>query len=297
MASLKEIKARIASVQSTLKITSAMKLVASAKLRKAQGALACLKEYRDTFYELLSVMQPYIGPLPQSGSRDEDVPFPDSDLKRERVAVVVLSSNTSLCGSYNANVVKGLKRETDLLTGRGNRVTVFPIGEKVAKYASKIPVEVCRDYVHFDEKELKRFSDTIAARLLADFINGTFDRIEVVYTLFHSASRHSVECDTLLPFCPSRMAVPESADPEVFIFEPSPKEIAEAMIPTAVSVQMHEYVLSAVSSEHASRMLAMQTATDNATKLLAELQLSYNKGRQQAITEELTDISNGKLEG
>ena len=284
MASLKEIKARISSVSSTLKITQAMKMVASAKLRKAQKMVGGLDAYKTALYAILGSLKAYLAqsPLakPSAGSK---------------VAVVVFSSHTALCGSYNANIFKALEKEIGRLTSEGKAVVVYPVGEKVAKMSRKAGYDLCNDFVGCADKLSYDDMAALAQYMIDRFTAGEFGAVELLYMHYHSAARQSVEVQTWLPVSGD---IPGSdarqVDPDLIV-EPSAEEVASGLLPLAMRTDMYATLLSSNASENACRMIAMQTASDNAQELLQQLMLTYNKQRQQVITEELTDISNGKL--
>ncbi|MBP9987270.1 MAG: ATP synthase F1 subunit gamma [Bacteroidales bacterium] len=301
MSSLKEIKARIASVGSTLKITSAMKMVSSAKLRKVQNVIAGHEAYKSALLDILSELAGYL---------------PESEFAAGggagSVAVVAFSSNTSLCGAFNSNVARALDKEVAALVAEGRAVTVFPVGEKVAKAAHRAGYSVDDTYTAVADKGTFSDASGLAERLMKGYLEGEFCRVVLLYTRYISAARQQITVEEFLPVadssrfaadaaCGSLHAEDSDAGPgfaddfEEFIVEPSKKELLAKLLPLALHTQVYATLLSSSASEHAARMIAMQTATDNATDLLAELQLTYNKQRQQAITEELTDISNGKL--
>lgn len=313
MSSLKEIKARIASVGSTLKITSAMKMVSSAKLRKVQNVIAGHEAYKSALLDILSELAGY---LPESefaaGGSVAGSPAAGQHAGSGRVAVVAFSSNTSLCGAFNSNVARALDKEVAALVSEGRAVTVFPVGEKVAKAAHKAGYAVDDTYAAVADKGTFSDASDLAERLMKGYLEGEFCRVVLLYTRYISAARQQITVEEFLPVADSSRFAADAAcgslhaedsdaglgfadDFEEFIVEPSKKELFAKLLPLALHTQVYATLLSSSASEHAARMIAMQTATDNATDLLAELQLTYNKQRQQAITEELTDISNGKL--
>ncbi len=287
MASLKEIKARISSVKSTLKITQAMKMVASAKLRKAQKMVAGLDAYKGALNDIL------LGLSHQMSSSALVASQPSAD----RVAIVVFSSNTALCGSYNTNIFKALEARVNEIEAAGNPVTVFPVGEKVARMARKAGRDVRADFVAAGDNLSYDDMASLAQFFVDGFVAGRFVRVELLYMRYHSASRQSIENGTWLPLKTSAAVDEGALDPlaDDVIVEPSEREVAEKLLPLAMRTDMYATLLSSNASENACRMIAMQTASDNAQDLLGQLQLTYNKQRQQVITEELTDISNGKL--
>ncbi|MBO4417766.1 MAG: ATP synthase F1 subunit gamma [Bacteroidales bacterium] len=287
MASLKEIKARISSVKSTLKITQAMKMVASAKLRKAQKMVAGLDAYKSALNEILQRLSQ------KTSSSSLAVPQPSA----KRVAIVVFSSNTALCGSYNSNIFKALEARIAGVEAAGNPVTVFPVGEKVAKMARKAGRDVNSDFVSAGDNLSYDDMASLAQFFVDGFVAGRFARVELLYMHYYSASRQSIEDDTWLPLKASAAVVSDGQEPlaDDVIVEPSEREVVQKLLPLAMRTDMYATLLSSNASENACRMIAMQTASDNAQDLLQQLQLTYNKQRQQDITEELTDISNGKL--
>lgn len=287
MASLKEIKARISSVKSTLKITQAMKMVASAKLRKAQKMVAGLDAYKGALNDILLGLSHQMS----SSALVASQPFAD------RVAIVVFSSNTALCGSYNTNIFKALEARVNEIEAAGNPVTVFPVGEKVARMARKAGRDVRADFVAAGDNLSYDDMASLAQFFVDGFVAGRFARVELLYMRYHSASRQSIENGTWLPLKTSAAVDEGALDPlaDDVIVEPSEREVAEKLLPLAMRTDMYATLLSSNASENACRMIAMQTASDNAQDLLGQLQLTYNKQRQQVITEELTDISNGKL--
>lgn len=288
MSSLKEIKARISSVSNTLKITQAMKMVASAKLRKAQRMVGGLDAYREALYDILDSLREYVGKSSLA-----------SAMAGGKCAIVVFSSNTALCGSYNANVFKALGARLRKLEGEGTRAVVIPVGEKVAKMARKDGYDVTGDFVTSGDRLSYDDMSALGQYLIEAFLSGTFSRVELLYTHYHSASRQSLESRAWLPVADTSLArseeETENSFPEEVIVEPGKEEVVEKLLPLAMRTDMYATLLSSNASENACRMIAMQTASDNAEELLAQLRLTYNKQRQQDITAELTDISNGKL--
>lgn len=279
---------------STLKITSAMKMVSSAKLRKVQNVIAGHEAYKSALLDILGALSDNIsgsgymaGVCNESGSG--------------RVAVVVFSSNTSLCGAFNSNIVRALNAEVAHLAAEGHQVTVFPVGEKVSKAARKEGYVIDCTYAAFADKGTFSDAAALAERLMQGYLEGEFCKVVLLYTRYISASRQQISIEDFLPVsdisgADSGSAAVNNEDGfEEYIIEPSKRELVEKLLPLALHTQIYGTLLSSSASEHAARMIAMQTATDNAKDLLAELQLTYNKQRQQAITEELTDISNGKL--
>ena len=282
MASLKEIKGRIAAVQSTLKITSAMKMVSSAKLHKVQGTAASFAEYESR----LSAMVATLRSVAKVSS-----PFTLSHTSKKKAIIVALASDSSLCGGFNASAIKALNEAEKRLANEGyEQRTVVAIGEKMVAAATKAEYDMCRDFPtsigDYTYAEVARLAEWLMEEYAAERV----DRVEVVYHHFHSMGRQSSVADQLLPMAVDSMAAAEATDIE-YIFEPSVEELLASVVPYAVKTRLYEILLDNTTSEHAARTVAMQTASDNANDLLDELRLTYNKRRQQAITDELADIT------
>lgn len=282
MASLKEIKGRIASVQSTLKITSAMKMVSSAKLHKVQGTAASFAEYESR----LSAMVATLRSVAKVSS-----PFTLSHTSKKKAIIVALASDSSLCGGFNASAIKALNETEKRLAAEGYKEqTVIAIGEKMVAAATKAGCDMCRefptsigDYTYADVARLAEW-------LMEEYAAERIDRVEVVYHHFHSMGRQTPASDQLLPMTDDSLVAAAESDVE-YIFEPSVEELLASLVPYAVKTRLYEILLDNTTSEHAARTVAMQTASDNANDLLDELRLTYNKRRQQAITDELADIT------
>ena len=380
MSSLREIKDRIGSVKSTLKITSAMKLVASSKLRKAQKAIETLRPYEETLCGILSsltsgsasgqtppttvslrstppqAVPPLTVPrvawvagavcpdcpdcpdangssdttsetagegsvyggavtacglvngrgssdslgdvmgvaphqrraceagMERSGSHAETFPF-DGGKK----AVVVISSNSSLCGGFNGNVVK---KALEVVKACGD-VEVFAIGRRGADALRKAGYP-SDDWSELVAKPSYALSDKLARKIAGRFSDGEYSQVILVYNHFVTTAHQEVAVEQYLPFAAPVAAVPE--DPDLYIVEPGRKEVLEELLPKVVALKFHAAILDSAAAEHAARTVAMQTATDNAQDLLDELTLEYNKGRQQKITSEILDLLGGKTE-
>lgn len=293
MASLREIKDRISSVRSTLKITSAMKLVASSKLRKAQKEIESIRPYEKALDSILADVAGASTLSCKLESRNPDAP----------VAVVAVASNNSLCGGFNVNIIK---QALETLGGIGS-VELFCIGRKMSEALKKAGYKPV-----FESSELigsPRFdkSEKLAKRLISAFMNGEYSKVLLVYNSFVSASSQKPVVEQYLPFSISAEKPVAEEDDEIwdadadrrrhkFLFEPSPDEIAEGLIPQLLDLKFHAALLDSSAAEQAARTIAMQTATDNAEHLLADLTLEYNKGRQQKITAEILDLVAGSAE-
>ncbi len=294
MASLKEIKSRIVSVENTLKITSAMKMVASAKLHKVENVTRNLSMYKNSLFGILK-------------SLCDDVKLHSASIytipheSKNNVALIAFSSNGSLCGNFNNEIIDILKKTVEKYRSEGvNNLVIFPIGEKVTKAVQKAGLKT--DLSFNNMAEAVSFNDTAAVSryMMSKFNECAFDEISVVYTQFISAGQHKAVSEVFLPLTAGQLLSGNVADGESkinrdfndYILEPSGEAILEHLLPYALNSKMYDMHLSSNASEYASRMVAMQTASDNAAELLDDLKLNYNKKRQQNITEELTDISN-----
>ena len=291
MPSLKEIKGRIASVGGTLKITSAMKLVASAKLHKAQAAIEGALPYQR---QLEGIMRMAVG-----GTTQHPLCTPHGE--RKAVALIAIASNTSLCGGYNANVLRHTLAALEQYRREGLRVTVYAIGRKLdqalVKWARSqdgwlTPV---RDYVEKGDKPAYADAADLALSLADDYAAGRIDGAELIYMHFKSMASQALTHETLLPL-PLQSDAGSGEEERAHIMEPSREALLEALVPDSLAMKMYAVMLDAQAAEHAARTVAMQTATDNANELLDELQIQYNKGRQAAITAELLDIVGGSMQ-
>ena len=286
MASLKEIKGRIASVNSTLKITSAMKMVASAKLHRAQAAIENMLPYERRLDEMLS------GFLSAEGASES--PYAENREVR-RVAVVAVSSNSSLCGAFNANAVKrfnGTVAEYEKL-GRDN-ILVFPIGRKIADAVRREGFVPQGDFQQMIDRPDYKAAAELAARLMKMFADGEVDRIDLVYNHFKSSASQIVVRERYLPV-DTEPKGERKAFATDYIVEPGRDEVMRALIPQVLSLKIYTMLLDSNAAEHAARTVAMQMASDNATELLQELTVQYNKSRQQAITNELLDMMGAEI--
>ena len=285
MASLKEIKTRIQSVKSTQKITSAMKMVSSAKLRKAQKTIENLFPYEQRLNGLLNNFL---------SSEEDNVSIYAETREVKRVAIVAFSSNSSLCGSFNTNVSKRLNQTIDKYRALGvENILIYPIGKKVAKASRKAGFEPQSNFDSMADKPTYSAALTFADDIMRLFMNKDIDRVELIYHHFKSKSTQVLIDETFLPIQlkPAEKGV-VALD---YIVEPDRETIMSELIPKVLRLKIYTALLDSNASEHAARTMAMQTATDNATDLLQDLSLQYNKSRQQAITNELLDIIGGSF--
>ena len=319
MASLKETKGRIASVKSTLKITSAMKMVASAKLHKAQNAIGSMTPYERKLREMLQLLLASV-PLdkrqvltPENcatlGNRRGGDPSgklgggpAEQDVFRgekpaAKVAIVAFASNSSLCGGFNGNVVREVKARVNALKAEGCEVEVISVGKKVAEPMKRAGYPSAKDWNDLVAHVSYASADALAKMLQKAFADGKYGRIELIYNHFVSTATQKVVCETYLPAQPVIPAGGETREwPEDLIIEPSAEEMLADLLPLVRSLRIYTVILDSVAAEHAARTIAMQTATDNGENILQELTLEYNKGRQQKITSEILDIVGGSMQ-
>ena len=285
MSSLREIKDHIGSVKSTLKITSAMKLVASSKLRKAQNAIESMRPYEEALGYALSAAKSTAHPVDVKRTEPEE----DEKVSVGKTAVVTISSNSSLCGGFNSNVIK--KTLTEIC--KAGDTVIFALGRKVADAVKKAGVPSEGDFSDMVAHPSYGAVSALADELSRRFISGEFSSVILVYTHFISTSRQEVVAERYLPF---EALETEMTYPEDYIVEPSPEEAVEYLTPLVLGLKLYAAVLDSAASEHSARTIAMQTATDNGNDLLSELTLEYNKGRQQKITAEILDLIGGKCD-
>ena len=285
MASLKEIKSRIQSVKSTQKITSAMKMVSSAKLRKAQKTIENLFPYEQKLNGLLNNFL---------SAEEDNVSVYAETREIKRVAIVVFSSNSSLCGSFNTNVSKRLTQTIDKYRALGvENILIYPVGKKVAKASRKTGFEPQSNFDSMADKPSYSAALTLADDIMNMFKNKDIDCVELIYHHFKSKSTQVMIEETYLPI-QLKPAEKGTVAPD-YIVEPDRETIMSELIPKVLRLKIYTALLDSNASEHAARTMAMQTATDNASDLLQDLSLQYNKSRQQAITNELLDIIGGSF--
>lgn len=301
MPSLKEIKNRVASVNSTLKITSAMKMVAAAKLHKAQTAIGNMLPYQEMLYGMLGKLMTYrqaamVGEEPLE--EPQDVLY--SSRPVHKVAIVAYSSNSSLCGGFNSSAIKHVTAIIDEYLASGlsaEDITVFSVGRKMADAMKKKGFVSPADYTHLADKPSYEEASKLATELVHGFMTGRFDKVELSYNHFRSTASQPPVRETYLPFAPvndtEKTGNAESFD---YIVEPDVDTILEELLPKVLMLKMYTVQLDTNAAEHAARTLAMQTATDNGNEILQELTLEYNKGRQQKITSEILDLVGGSMQ-
>lgn len=320
MPSLKEIKSRIASINSTRKITSAMKMVASSKLHHAQTAIENMLPYENMLEHILKT---FLVSAP-----DVELPF-DQERPVKKVALIVFSSNSSLCGGFNANIIKTMLHAIEEYRKQGltnDDIIIYPIGRKVEEKVRKLGLRSAGSFVHLADKPNSAQCRDISVEAGTMFLEGKVDKVELIYHHFKSAGSQVLTRRTFLPIdlhddvgadndrdLSSNLATKKSQEylknrnkqeeereqatvkplNDNFLVEPDLKTVLTELVPKELHLMVYTALLDSNASEHAARMVAMQTATDNADELLRELNLQYNKSRQAAITSELLDIVGG----
>ena len=280
MANLKEIRNRITSVSSTMQITSAMKMVSAAKLKKAQDAITAMRPYAEKLTELLQNLSSTLeGEVGGDFTKQREV---------NKVLLVVVTSNRGLAGAFNSNAIKEAKNRAAFYAGK--QVDIFAIGKKGNDILSKTNTVIANKSEVFDALTFDNVSE-IAQTLTEKFISGDYDKIEVVYNQFKNAATQIVQVEQFLPLAPIKSDKPVSSGD--YIFEPSKEEIVETLIPKMLKTQLYKSIRDSFASEHGARMTAMHKATDNATELRNQLKLTYNKARQASITNEILEIVGG----
>lgn len=288
MPNLKEVRNRIVSVNSTMQITSAMKMVAAAKMKKAQDAIIQMRPYAEKMTEILSNL---------SGSLDASEGAYSADRDVKRVLLVAISANRGLCGAFNANVIKAVKKEAEE-TYKNADVHIMCVGKKVhdviRKSSYKVPSDAAVSEERNDVFDNLNFSyaSEVAQEVMDAFVAENYDKVVLVYNSFKNAAVQIMKTEQFLPIVPAESNEETSTDVE-YIFEPGKKEILDEIIPKSLKTQFYKAVLDSNASEQGARMTAMHKATDNASELLKNLKLSYNKARQAAITTEILEITSG----
>ena len=287
MASLKEIRNRIVSVQSTQKITGAMKLVSAAKLRRAQTAIIGLRPYSNKLNEILSN-------LSASVENSENSPlFAQRDIKK--ILLIVITSNRGLCGSFNSSIIKEVSKIVDnkyKAQFESGNLELICIGKKGKEQLEK-KFNIVGFYDTILEKAGFEQIAQISEQLMQDFAVEKYDRVEVLYNKFINPATQRIELENYLPI--ENIQTEQTVQNNVveYIFEPSQAELLDVLIPKILKIQLYKTLLDSIASEHGARMTSMSKATDNATELLRDLKLKYNNARQAAITNELNEIVGG----
>jgi F-type H+-transporting ATPase subunit gamma len=293
MANLKEIRVRISSVKSTQQVTSAMKMVSAAKLRKAQDAIIQMRPYANELKKILANVTYNL----DSDVDNQYTEHPDV----KKILIIAIASNRGLCGGFNSNVIKKVTDQvTNTYAGYYSQgaIDVIAIGKKVSEGLKSKNIKVLKTYHElYDNMNFKMVSD-IAETVMEDYVKGTYDKVEIIYNQFKNAAVQKLEVEQFLP-----VKIEVESDQvkngkgmvirPFYIFEPSMQEIVDIVIPKSLKIQFFKAMLDSIASEHGARMTAMHIATDNASDLLRELRMNYNKARQASITNEILEIVSG----
>ena len=285
MPSLKEVRARIASVASTSKITSAMKLVSAAKLRRAQDAITSFLPYQQ---KLMQMLANFIA------SSTEELTVPLAQVREvKKVAVVAISSNSSLCGAFNSNVIKEALKVIGQYENLGKEnIKVYAIGKKMADALERKGFRSEGVFNSLVDKPDYDKTVDLVNELIDKFVNKEIDKVILVYNHMRNAASQDIRAEQFLPVAPSKSEDGEKHTVD-YILEPDKDKVILALVPRVVRLHLYGSILDSVAAEHGARTTAMQIATDNASELMQELTLKYNKARQAAITNELIDIVGG----
>ena len=278
MANLKEIRGRITSIGSTMQITSAMKMVAAAKLKKAQDAIVMLRPYSEKLTELIENVS--------AGTELEEISTYTAEREVNKVLYIVVTSNRGLAGAFNSSVVKELNHQ---LQKSVNEVEILTVGKKAydaVRRSRTVYDNQSSIYDHLSFDKIAGFTEQV----MKDYAEGKFDKVFVVYNKFINAATQEVKTEQVLPISIPTKSDAVSTD---YLFEPSAKEILDNLIPKSIKTQVYKAILDSIASEHGARMTAMHKATDNAKALRSELVITYNKARQAAITNEILEIVSG----
>ncbi|WP_435261068.1 ATP synthase F1 subunit gamma [Tenacibaculum sp. nBUS_03] len=280
MANLKEIRNRITSIKSTMQITSAMKMVSAAKLKKAQDAITAMRPYSSKLTELLQSL---------SATLDSDAGGAYSTQREvNKVLLIIVTSNRGLCGGFNSSIIKETVKTIDEKYN-GASVDLFTIGKKGNDILSKENNVIENRNDIYDELTFDNVA-LVAEQLMELYVGGSYDKIEIIYNRFKNAATQIPQVEQFLPIQPIESDANVNLD---YVFEPSKEEIVLELIPKSLKTQLYKAIRDSFAAEHGARMTAMHKATDNATELRDELLLTYNKARQAAITNEILEIVGG----
>ena len=287
MANLKEIRTRITSVKTTRQVTSAMKMVSAAKLKKAQDAILQIRPYAEKLSDLLSSLSSALDNTADSVFTVQRNP--------ERVLIVLISSNRGLCGGFNSYITKKsiflakTKYKNQLNAGKLDFIVIGKQAGKILR-SYQIKVQGEKNYL-FDNLNFDNVSVEVKA-IMADYVNGKYDRVELVYNKFVNAASQELVSEQFLPVLPAVTDTKKRSNTD-YIYEPSLESIVEELIPRSLAIQFYKALLDSHAAEHGARMTAMHKATDNASELIDELTLTFNKARQAAITNAILEVTNG----
>ncbi len=288
MANLKEVRMRIASIKSTRQITSAMKMVSASKLRKGQNAIQALRPYEENLRLILENINRELQP------EDKNILCTPKEVKN--VLVLIVAANKGLCGTFNAHLIKGCVNHIKTLEEQGYNVNLWIIGKKAEDFFKKSKIPIVNTFHPLIEPVTVEGAFTLAREAMSLIEKGTYQKIDVVYNRFRNAAYYQIMKEQFLPMIiESQEGEENNNTPDQFgyIMEPSRKEILEELVPKSIETYLYRILLDSFASEQGARMTAMHKATDNATELLKNLTLTYNKVRQSSITNELVEIVGG----
>lgn len=288
MANLKEVRTRIASVKSTQQITSAMKMVAASKLRKAQTSIIKLRPFAEH-------QKFFLQELIAATKGNIETPFAVKSSEEEKILLVVFSSNRGLCGAFNTNVIK--KANTLLAEHQAdesvNSIALMTIGRKATEYYAKHGIQIMGSHDYLYDNLTHDQAGSVGGKLIELFLSGEYSRIVFVYHNFINAVTQKIQVEQFLPIEAPVKSEDRKYNETEFIFDPSEKEILQELIPKILKTQFYKALLDSWASELGARMTAMSQATENASEMLKQLRLTYNKARQAAITKEILEIVGG----
>jgi F-type H+-transporting ATPase subunit gamma len=289
MANLKEVRVRIASIKSTRQITSAMKMVSASKLRKGQVAIQNLRPYEEQLRLILNNIN--------QGLQEEDKNILCAEQPVNDVLVVIVSANKGLCGTFNTNIIKRAAIHLKALKEKGYNISLWFIGKKAEEFFRRSNYKILGTSHDLIEKVSVDASFEYASRAMKDIENHTFQRIDFVYNKFINAARYDLMAEQVMPLVLARVtdgeATPADKGEVEYILEPSKKQIMDELVPKVIKTYIYRILLDSYASENGARMTAMHKATDNATELLKNLTITYNKVRQSSITNEIVEIVGG----
>ncbi len=283
MANLKEVRTRIASVSSTQQITSAMKMVSAAKFRRAQLAILGMRPYAAQLNEIISSI---------NVSDGVSTPYHEQRTPH-KVLLLVITSNKGLCGAFNANVIKQASARMDQHKQEGRELCMITLGKKATEHFSKQEGLVIEQHDELLDNATFDNVYALSDKLMDHFCHHRYDLVEVVYNQYKNSITQILSTEQFLPLKPGKLPSAQGETNSDFIFEPSKSQILYDLVPFLLHTQFYRIILDSLASEHGARMSAMQNATDNASALLKELKLTYNKARQASITNEIIEIVSG----
>ena len=278
MAGMKEIKSRIKSVQSTRQITNAMEIVSTTKFKKYSKLVVESRPYEESMRKILGNIA--------SGVKYEKHPLFDGKKEVKNIAVIVITSDRGLCGSFNSSTLKALERLVS--ENKDKTITIIPIGKKAIDHASKKKYDFSESFSKIAPEEMNRIAKNISEEVVDKYNKDIFDEIHIIYNKFISALRYDLTCEKIIPI--ARMEGEVNSE---YIFEPSTEYILSSLLPRFINLQVYQAILNNTASEHSARKNSMSSATDNADEMIKTLDIKYNRNRQAAITQEITEIVGG----